>query len=176
MKTDVSMPPPEDFSLVLGGPLYQMYLRSRLVRAPLDLIERRVAAVIIVTWFPLLGLTLAGGHALSGVTVPFLFDLDVHIRFLLALPLLIGAELLVHQRLPVTVRQFIPRGIIAPEDRPQFDGIIAATMRLRNSAAIEIVLSWPRSRSATGSGARACPCTSAAGTSRSGRRGPSASR
>ena len=141
VKTDVSTPtPPEDFSLVLGGPLYQMYLRSRLARPPMDLPERRVIAFIVVTWLPLLGLTLAGGTALSGVTVPFLFDLDVHIRFLLALPLLIGAELIVHQRLRVTVRQFIDRGIVAPEDRLRFDGIIAAAMRLRNSAAVEIAL------------------------------------
>jgi hypothetical protein len=141
VKTDVSTPtPPEDFSLVLGGPLYQMYLRSRLARPPVDLPERRVIVFIVVTWLPLLGLTLAGGTALSGVTVPFLFDLDVHIRFLLALPLLIGAELIVHQRLRVTVRQFIDRGIVAPEDRLRFDGIIAAAMRLRNSAAIEIAL------------------------------------
>ena len=141
MKTNVSTPtPPEDFSLVLGGPLYQMYLRSGLVRPPVDLPERRVIAFIVVTWVPLLVLTLAGGRALSGATVPFLFDLDVHIRFLLALPLLIGAELVVHQRLRVTVSQFIDRGIIAPEDRPRFFEIIAAAMRLRNSAAIEVVL------------------------------------
>jgi hypothetical protein len=141
VKTDVSTPtPPEDFSLVLGGPLYQMYLRSRLVRPPVELVQRRVIAFIVVTWLPLLGLTLAGGHALGGVTVPFLFDLDVHIRFLLALPLMIGAELMVHQRMGVTVSQFIDRGIVAPEDRPRFFGIVAAAVRLRNSAAIEIAL------------------------------------
>ena len=72
--------------------------------------------------------------------MPFLVDLDVHIRFLLALPLLIGAEVLVHQRIRVTVSQFIDRGIIAPEDRARFDEIIASTMRLRNSTAIEITL------------------------------------
>jgi len=65
---------------------------------------------------------------------------DVHIRFLLALPLLIGAEVLVHQRVRVTISQFTERGIIAPEDRPRFDELIAATMRLRNSTGIEIGL------------------------------------
>ena len=141
MKTEASTPAlPEDFSLVLGGPLYQMYLRSRLVRPPVDLMERRIIAFIVLAWFPLLVLTVAGGQALSGATVPFLFDLDVHARFLVALPLLIGAELIVHQRLRVTVSQFTDRGIIAPEDRPRFFGIIAAAMRLRNSAAIEVAL------------------------------------
>jgi len=133
-------PPAPDFSLVLGGPLYQMYLRSRLVRPPADLVGRRILAFIVVAWLPLVVLTLAGGSAFGGVQLPFAADLAAHVRLLLALPLLIAAELIVHQRVQVTVRQFIDRGIIAPADRAQFDGIIAAVMRLRNSVTIEITL------------------------------------
>jgi hypothetical protein len=131
---------PEDFSLILGGPLYQLYLRSGLVRYPAGLVHRRIAAFIAVTWLPLVLLNLVGGTAFGGVEVPFLFDLDVHIRFLLALPLLIGAEVLVHQRIRTTVQQFIDRGIVAPELRLRFDELIASTMRLRNSVTVEITL------------------------------------
>jgi len=131
---------PEDFSIVLGGPLYQMYVRTRLLRPPEDLVQRRIIAFIVVTWLPLVILSFAGGTAFSGVEVPFLVDLDVHIRFLLALPLMIGAEVLVHQRIRGVISQFIDRGIIASEDRSRFDELIAATMRLRNSVAIEITL------------------------------------
>jgi hypothetical protein len=47
----------------------------------------------------LLALSIAEGHAWGdSVKVPFLFDVDVHARFLLALPLLIVAELVVHRR------------------------------------------------------------------------------
>jgi hypothetical protein len=46
----------------------------------------------------------------------------------------------VHQRIRVTVRQFIDRGIITPENRARFEEIIASTMRLRNSTAIEITI------------------------------------
>jgi len=133
-------PQAPDFSLVLGGPLYQIYLRSRLVRPPADLVGRRILAFIVVAWLPLVVLTLAGGSAFGGVQLPFAADLAAHVRLLLALPLLIAAELIVHQRVQVTVRQFIDRGIIAPADRAQFDGIIAAVMRLRNSVTIEITL------------------------------------
>src|SRR5262249_40429177 len=97
-------------------------------------------ACIVLTWVPLLLFTLAGGTALTGVEVPFLADIDVHIRFLLALPLMIGAELLVHQRLRVAVGNFISRGIIGPEVRARFDEIVASTMRLRNSVAIEVAI------------------------------------
>src|SRR5260370_17953936 len=34
-----------DFSLVLGGPLYQLYLRTRLARPPLELLVRRMLAI-----------------------------------------------------------------------------------------------------------------------------------
>ncbi len=110
---------PSDFSLVLGGPLHQLYLRTRLARAPIELLHRRIIAFILITWAPLWLLTAIDGHALSGVKVPFLQDLDGHARFLVSLPLLIFAELFVHQRIRVIVRQFINRGLIAPEELPQ---------------------------------------------------------
>jgi hypothetical protein len=133
-------PQAPDFSLVLGGPLYQMYLRSGLVRPPAGRVGRRILAFIVVAWLPLAVLTLAGGSAFGGVEVPFAADLGAHVRLLLALPLLIAAELIVHQRVRATVRQFIDRGIIVPADRARFDAILASVMRLRNSATIEIAL------------------------------------
>ena len=133
-------PQAPDFSLVLGGPLYQLYLRSGLIRPSADLVERRILLFIVVAWLPLAILTLAGGSAFGGVQVPFAFDLGVHARLLLALPLLIAAELIVHQRVQATVRQFVDRGIVAAADRARFDAIIASVMRLRNSTPIEIAL------------------------------------
>src|SRR6266700_4154373 len=83
----------DDFSLALGGPLYQLYLRTRLSTPPLGLLHRRVVSISLICWLPLLVLSLTGGHLLGGVSVPFLLDLEVHTRFLAALPLLIAAEL-----------------------------------------------------------------------------------
>src|SRR5574341_950385 len=136
----MEMKKPEDFSLVLGGPLYQLYLRSRLLRPPADLVGRRIGVFVVVTWVPLVLLAFASGTALRGVEVPFLTDIDVHVRFLIALPLLIAAEPLVHQRLRAEVMQFVERGIIAPEHRGALGEIIASTMRLRNSVVIEVIL------------------------------------
>lgn len=141
MNTRPSNPAPaDDFSLVLGGPLYQMYLRTRLARPPFRLVERRIIAFVVVTWLPLLVLSIASGTAFRGLNVPFFFDFDVHARFLVALPLLIGAEAIVYLPMRLAVTQFIERGIVRPEDRPRFDEILASTMRWRNSVAIEVGL------------------------------------
>ena len=72
--------------------------------------------------------------------MPFLKDVEVHVRLLLALPLLVLAELVVHQRMRPVVRQFVERGLIADAARAQFDAAIASAMRLRNSIAAEVLM------------------------------------
>ena len=130
----------DDFSLMLGGPLYKLYLRTRLSTRPLGLVRRRVVIISLVCWLPLLVLSLAAGHALGGVYVPFLRNVEVHTRFLLTLPMLIVAEAIVNQRIILVVRHFLGRNIIAAENRQRFAQIISSTMRLRNSAIFELVL------------------------------------
>ena len=53
----------------------------------------------------------------GSVTVPFLLNAEVQGRFLLAMPLLIVAELGVHLRMRQLVAQFFNRDLIADEDR-----------------------------------------------------------
>jgi hypothetical protein len=129
-----------DFSLALGGPLYQLYLRTRLARPALELVYRRVIVISLICWLPLFLLSLIAGHAFRGVSVPFLFDLGVYARFLVALPLLIGAELFIHQRMSAIVQQFLERDIITRKERARFGDLVASTMRLRNSVFVELAL------------------------------------
>ena len=55
--------PTPDFSLVLGGPLYQLWRGSRLSGDTLQLLHRRVLAMVLVAWVPLLLLSIVEGHA-----------------------------------------------------------------------------------------------------------------
>ena len=129
-----------DFSLVLGGPLYQLYLSTRLARPALELLIRRMVGISLICWLPLLVLASAEGHLTRGVPVPFLRDPEVHVRFLLALPLLIASEVYAHQRMRQIAPQFLARGIIVPATRDRFEKIVASAMRLRNSALVEGIL------------------------------------
>jgi hypothetical protein len=111
---------PGDFSLVLGGPLYQLWRLTRLVGDALQLVRRRVIVLGLVAWLPLLLLSVVEGHAWAGsVKLPFLYDVELHVRLLLALPLLIVAELIVHQRMRLVVAQFLERGLIPAAVRAQ---------------------------------------------------------
>jgi AcrR family transcriptional regulator len=130
-----------DFSLVLGGPLFQLLLRAHLSDDTLMLVRQRVLFIALFAWLPLLGLaTLEGRLFGEATTVPFLLDLEVHVRFLVAIPLLIAAELVVHQRLRPVVRQFLERRLIPESKLRQFRATIDSSVRLRNSVLAEALL------------------------------------
>ena len=129
------------FSLVLGGPLYQLFRRARLAGDSLELLRRRIAFVALVAWFPLPILSLIQGVAVgSAVAVPFLYDVDLHVRFLIALPILIAAELVVHARTRAVVSQFVSQGLVPATLRPRFDAVLNRALQLRNSVIAEVLI------------------------------------
>src|SRR5262249_26715600 len=131
----------EDFSLVLGGPLYQILYRSRLAGDALELLLHRILALSLFAWLPLLVLSALEGQALGrGRAIPFLLDLEAHIKFLVVVPLLIASELVVHRRMRLVVKQFLERHLIPENDFPRFEGAIASAFRLRNSVVAELLL------------------------------------
>src|SRR6266545_8061569 len=132
---------PGDFSLVLGGPLFQLLRRSHLSGDALELARRRIIIIPLLAWLPLLVLSALEGQALGGnVAVPFLLDVEAHARFLVALPLLIVAELVMHQRMRFVVRQFLERNLIPASALTRFEAAITSALRLRNSVLAEVLL------------------------------------
>jgi hypothetical protein len=130
-----------EFSLVLGGPTFQFWRRTHLAGDTPRLLRRRMIVLSLLAWLPLLLLSIAEGHVWGGsIGLPFLSDLEMHLRLLVAVPLLILAELVVHQRLRLMVGQFLARGLIPDSARAQFNAAIASAMRLRNSVAAELLL------------------------------------
>jgi len=130
-----------EFSLVLGGPLFQAFRRARLSGSALELVRARTLIIVALAWVPLLVASLVEGHPLNGDGfVPFLRDADANVRFLVALPLLIVAELVVHQRMRLVAQQFQVRHLIPEEALPRFESAVASAYRLRNSIAAELAL------------------------------------
>jgi hypothetical protein len=132
---------PPDFSLVLGGPLFQLLRRAHLSDDALTMVRQRIIVIALLAWLPLLLLSALDGQVLGGtVAVPFLLDIEVHVRFLVALPLLIVAELVVHQRMRPLLQQFLERRMIPEDALPRFEAAVSAAFRLRNSVLAEIIL------------------------------------
>ena len=137
---DLLLDPPA-FSFVLGGPLFQLLNRTRLSDDALELLHRRIIVISLIAWLPLLVLSALEGQLLGGsVAVPFLLDVEVHVKFLMAMPLLIAAELVVHRRMRFVVKQFLERRLIPDGAMTRFNAAIASAFRLRNSVLAEVLL------------------------------------
>ena len=124
----------QDFSLVLGGPLFQLLRRAHLSDNALMLARQRVIVISLLAWLPLLVLSAMEGNALGGrVVIPCLLDVEVHVRFLVAMPLLIAAELVVHRHMRFLLKGFQERQLIPESAMARIDAAIASLLRLRNS-------------------------------------------
>ncbi len=129
------------FYLMRGGPVYQWMVKHRLHGGENGYVGRRSLLLIFVTWVPPFLLSLAQGLALPGtVKLPFLYDFATHVNFLVALPLLIIAEMVVEPAISKGLSEFLERGLIRDNDREAYDSILAWASRKCSSGWSEIVI------------------------------------
>ena len=136
----VAFPELQNFSLVLGGPLWQLLRKTRLDDDAGSLVARRIVLASAIIWLPLLVLCAIEGTLLGGVDIPFLPDIETHARFLVGVPLMILAELVVHQRLRGIVAQFVERGLVPAASMDRFIQALRGAMAWRNSWIAELAL------------------------------------
>jgi hypothetical protein len=130
-----------DFSVMLGGPLFQLLRRTHLSDDALGLMHLRIGVMTLLAWLPLLVLCAWEGNLWGGsATVPFLKDVEVHTKFLVVLPLLVIAEFVMHRRMRPLPQQFLERKLIPENAIPRFEAAIASALRLRNSVIAELLL------------------------------------
>lgn len=130
MYSDDSGVGPRPFTLMRGGPFYRIASRLHLLTADG---APRVFRLALVMWMPIAFATAA--RATFGYTPdPLVFDISVHVRFLVSLPLLVLASKLVEVQVNVVVVQLY-NGTFAP--RASLDKIFDRADRLRDSGWIE---------------------------------------
>lgn len=127
------------FSLVPGGPLFGFLVRTHMADEELHLVQRRIVLAVLVMWAPVMGLAAWQG-ALVGPGRTVMNDVGFQLRFLVAAPLLILAELIVHRRMRLIVSQFTARDLVPASEAGRFADAVADAMRLRNSAVAELLL------------------------------------
>jgi hypothetical protein len=123
------------FSPMRGGPIYRALVRLNLSGGDLEWPWRRMLAVAAVTWLPLL--VLAGRQPVPG-GIDFLHDVEAHLRFLVAIPILIAGEMVAQIRFLGTVKQFVLRGIVLPRERPRYQAIVASARRVADSNLLDL--------------------------------------
>ena len=123
---DAALP---DFALAVDGPLFNVCFR-RIEHAGL-----RAMLLAALGWVPLALLSLRGG---PGGGLPFLYDIEAHLRFLAVVPLLIVAELIAEPPLLKAVHQFFNRNLVPVAQRPRFEAAVAEALRTGRSWRVEV--------------------------------------
>jgi hypothetical protein len=131
----------KEFSLVRGGLLFKFLVFLGLMRPDFEPKYLRPILFALLTWLPLLVLSAMQGLALGGsIQVPFLHDITVMVRLLLALPLLIVAERVVDSRSNDVIRHFIESGLVNDKEVPKYESIVLQVERMVNAVPVEVVL------------------------------------
>lgn len=132
---------PEEFSLIKGGPFFRALVRTRLMRTDLTLLVRRAAFFSLLAWLPLLVLSaLEGTFFGSAVRIPFLYDFPISVRLLLAIPILIVAEVMIEGRPVEAIAHFHQSGLLKEKNYPEFEALIRQALKMRDSHLAEAVI------------------------------------
>jgi hypothetical protein len=131
---DTTMLEGMDFSLVRGGPLYGFRRAIGLIPKKGFGLAERAAAIVAITWVPIVAGAVLGGRAFEGQgSDPLLRHFAIHARLLLSAPLLICAETLVEQIVPEILRQFVESGLVDEKALPHFRNLVVRAEHLRDS-------------------------------------------
>src|SRR5271154_1785895 len=131
----------EDFSLTRGGPFHRLLLFLDPASDQRQGVIRRALIATLLTWLPLLILSLVQGVAYGPqVKIPFLRDFAVNARFLIALPILILAESGIDEKWRVLVLEFLRSGLVNEAELPAFECILGKITRLRDRLFPELVM------------------------------------
>ena len=130
-----------EFSLTEGGPGAALLQRLRLIHPEMGTGSVRTALVLAaITWTPLFVLSLVQGLAFSGVKIPFIFDIAAHTRFLLAVPVLILAEIPIGFRQRQVVSHFLDANLVPEDQLPRFRDDLIDALRFRDSRLAELIV------------------------------------
>jgi hypothetical protein len=123
-----------EFSLVRGGPLYNLRRMIGIVPEKGLGLARRTAILVAVLWLPLVIGAIVERRLFAGeYSDPLLRHFGVHARLLLAIPLLIFAEAPMERIVPAIIRQFTLAGLVTGRTRDEFIRILQRAQALRDS-------------------------------------------
>ncbi|BFG76153.1 hypothetical protein PTKU46_41860 [Paraburkholderia terrae] len=123
-----------DLSLVRDDVGFRIQRRLGLIPAEGMGTVRRAIIFAAISWLPLAIWAIVTGRAswqASGDDA-LLAHFGIHVRCLVAIPLLVIAEGVAQTSIPAFLRYFVEAGLVPADKLPSFRALIASVMRLRN--------------------------------------------
>jgi len=137
---DISISDPH-FQLSSGGLMHLIQQRMRGPGAGDFPIQTQLLMAVALLWLPLVVLTLiAGTFGADHIAQPFITDVVPQVRLLIALPLLVLADLAIDPAVRVAVRNLEVSGVVPDEERTRFQAALAKLAQRRDSVWPDVIM------------------------------------
>ena len=126
-----------DFSIIDGGLISRFIQRTSVAGR----MWTQILVLVAIAWLPLPILSALDGRVVSNADVPFLFDYGVYGRLLIAVPVLLGAEIPVGRRTREVLLNLSVSRFIMVQDVPLFNNaVLIARLHIQSLLAEIIIL------------------------------------
>ena len=131
----------QSFNITEGGPGAVFMKRLHLAHPEPGTGRGRTALLLMaITWVPLFVLCMFEGLAFGRVKIPFFYDIAAHARFLLAVPVLVLADIPVGVRLRRVMGHFVGAHLVRDDELAKFEQIVLDSLRFRDSHLGEMIV------------------------------------
>jgi hypothetical protein len=128
-------------SVVRGDPAFRLQQKLGLIPGTGLGIVRRALFWSLLAWLPIAAWAAWTGRAVTPTSgEPLLAHFGIHVRFLVAIPLLIFAESAVHGMCARLLPRLVTTGIVPPEELPALQALVQRLARLRDSVLPRIAI------------------------------------
>ncbi|MEE9158808.1 MAG: hypothetical protein V3U60_10535, partial [Gammaproteobacteria bacterium] len=132
---------PKRLSLSTGGLLYLVRRWMRGSESPDFSIPTQILVAIALLWLPLVLLSLFEGSVTgTKVAQPLFADIVPHVRLLIAIPLLLLADLIIDPAISAATRNLESGGTVPDTEQPRFQEALIEIRRARDSVWPDIVI------------------------------------
>ena len=129
-----------EFLSAHGGPFYELQLRLKMLQEHTLRSARRAILFVAAAWVIPLILSIIAGRAFGPLAAgPYILDIGVWARFVIAIAVFIHAEGRVEEQLRQTLRQFTRAPLLAPTSFEQAARAVSAALKQRDSRAAEAI-------------------------------------
>jgi len=129
------------FRLSTGGLIYRLLNLLRIQLPGQYSFKRRHITLITLCWLPLLLLTATEGNLFSSsIDSPFIYDIIPYVRYLIVLPLLINADLIIDQLIVSVLQSISTSGILGNDNRDKYNKAVEKLTQRKDSYIADIVI------------------------------------
>jgi hypothetical protein len=130
-----------EFSIIHGGLLDRFLSLLRVSGKGKDSTLRKIIFYLLIAWLPLLVLSASEGLLWgNNVDLPFMKEFATQIRLLIAIPLLVVAEVVVDKHVKVSIGQFNRSGLLTENAKLKFELAKQKAHRMSKSYLAETII------------------------------------